>query len=125
MFIKHNQFFIALFVVIFLLCLLPGKEVPESGMLHLDKFVHVVLFGLLSFCGMVGFAKQHQFKFLSKNVVLIATVFSISYGLLIELFQKYFLADRAFELLDLAADTLGVLLAYMFFFAVRRTNYKR
>ena len=115
MFLKHNQFTIVLFVVIFLLCLLPGSEVPKSGQEHLDKFVHAVLFGLFSFCAMIGFKKQHQFPFLSSNVIVIIVSFSILYGVAIELFQDLVLSDRSFEWLDIVADAVGVFTGYFAF----------
>ena len=120
MFLKHNQFTIVLFVVIFLLCLLPGSEVPKSGQEHLDKFLHAVLFGLFSFCAMIGFKKQHQFPVLSSNVIVIIVSFSILYGISIELFQGYVLSDRAFEWLDIVADTVGVFIGYFAFWILVR-----
>lgn len=115
MFIRHNQFSLLLFAVIFLLCLMPGSEVPKSGQEHLDKFVHAILFGLFSFCTMIGFTKQYQFSVSTSNVVLITVVFSILYGLSIELFQEYVLTDRSFEWLDLLADATGIMIGYVAF----------
>ncbi|MFT6716915.1 MAG: VanZ family protein [Saprospiraceae bacterium] len=115
MFLRHNQFSIALFVVIFLLCLLPGSEVPKLGQEHLDKFLHFMLFGLFSFCTMVGVTKQYQFPVLSSNVVKFTIVFSIIYGVTIEVFQGLLLEGRGFEWLDIAADTAGVFIGYFFF----------
>ena len=115
MFFRHNQFSLILFVVIFVLCLLPGSEVPKSGQEHLDKFVHAILFGLFSFCTMVGLTKQFQFSMSSSNVVLITVVFSILYGVSIELFQGYLLSDRSFEWLDVFADVSGVMIGYLAF----------
>jgi VanZ family protein len=115
MFFRHNQFSVLFFVVIFLLCLLPGSEVPKSGQEHLDKFVHAILFGLFSFCTMIGFTKQYQFSVSSSRVVLITVFFSILYGVFIELFQGFILTDRSFEWLDLFADATGVLIGYLAF----------
>lgn len=130
MFLKHNQFSIALFVVIFLLCLLPGSEVPKSGLQHLDKFVHLVLFSLFAFCTMVGFTKQHEYPALSTNVIKFTISISILYGVFIEIFQGYVLNDRAFEWLDIVADTAGVFIGYLAFWVVvgkrlKRVNLKR
>ena len=37
------------------------------------------------------------------------------YGLMIEVIQKYFTANRSFELLDVAADTIGALMGALIF----------
>jgi VanZ family protein len=112
-------------MVIFFLCMLPGSEVPTSGQLHLDKFVHTILFGLFTFCLMIGFTKQHQFSFLSSHVVIVSFFFTALYGLFIELFQEFVLNDRAFELLDIAADIIGVLIGYLCFLTVMGKKLKK
>lgn len=113
MFLKHNQFSIALFLIIFMLCLLPGSEVPKSGLQSLDKVVHVVLFCLFTFCAMIGFTKQHQFPVLSEHVVPIVVTLSVLYGVSIEVFQGRFLTDRAFEWYDIFADSFGVFIGFL------------
>lgn len=108
MFLKHNQFSIAVFVAIFLLCLLPGDEVPCLMQENLDKVLHTGLFALFSFSAIIGFLKQYQFPFLAKNAVKIVVLLAISYGVVIEVVQDLFITDRSFEWLDIVADWIGV-----------------
>ena len=119
MFFKHNQFTIAIFVAIVLICMLPGNEVPELEDQVVDKYVHAVLFGLLSYCMIIGFVKQFQYARLARHAVGISVVFSILFGILIELFQYGFLEGRTFDLLDIAADLVGVLIGFVSFVLVR------
>lgn len=125
MFLRYNQFTLLLFIVIFVLCGLPEIEVPQSELEHLDKGVHAVLFALFSFCMGVGFTKQHQYSFLSLNVYSITIIFSVLYGVLIELFQGFVLLDRAFEWLDIAADIFGVFVGVLSFRAIMSSGTKR
>ncbi|UZE95693.1 VanZ family protein [Alkalimarinus alittae] len=70
-----------------------------------DKFNHLIAFGVLSFLSHIAFQNR---PWLHWAIAL------FSYGLLIELVQ-YFLPHRAFSLLDLATDLLGIV-AYVIIF---------
>ena len=115
MFLRSNQFTIAIFIAIFLLCLLPGSEVPEIGHEHLDKAMHAFLFALLSYCMMIGFLKQYQYYYLARYASMFTLSICLSYGVFLEVFQDLFLSDRSFEWLDIAADALGTLGGYGLF----------
>ena len=115
MFLRSNQFTIAIFVAIFLLCLLPGSEVPQIGHEHLDKALHAFLFGLLAYCMMIGFLKQYQYYSLARYAQWYTLIICLSYGVFLEVIQDLFLVDRSFEWLDIAADSVGTLVGYGFF----------
>lgn len=95
-------------VLILFLCTMPGSTLPKISFLdklHADKVVHFVLFGgtviLLSY----GYFKQNGslsgLRLLS--IVLVATL----YGLAIEFIQKYLVANRSFDMMDVLADGAG------------------
>lgn len=119
MFLRYNQFSISIFIVILLLCLLPGTQVPCIGQENLDKFLHGFLFALLSFTMMVGFLKQYQFRVLALNASKIVIVFGLSYGIVIEVLQDLFLPDRSFEWLDILADGVGTVLGFSLFLWIK------
>lgn len=125
MFLKHNQFTVAMIAVIFSLCLLPGNEVPSSNQIHLDKFVHFVLFALLSFCALIGFKKQYQVDLLSQYPGVMTIAMGASYGVIIELFQGLYLPDRAFEVMDILADWSGTIVGYFAAHLLTRTSSKK
>jgi VanZ family protein len=99
-------------VVIFLLMIIPGSKIPHQGLFgipHLDKFVHVVIFGLFVwfwFHALTRSGKQAPGKILM-TIVLVA----IGYGTAME-FVQYFFTDRDFDLRDILADAAGALLAW-------------
>ena len=62
-----------------------------------------------------GLKLQTAYPILKKNTYKIVFVFSFIWGGLIELSQKYFFTYRFAEWEDQIANTLGVLLAFVFF----------
>ena len=86
---------------IFILSVIPGKELLQSNINQLDKLIHfgfyLILF-LLSYHGIE-----------SKKKVLVLIVFFLCsvYGFLIECFQGAFLEDRCFDWYDVFANMTG------------------
>jgi VanZ family protein len=99
-------------LVIFLLMIIPGSKIPHQGLFgipHLDKFVHIVIFGLFVwfwFHTTTRSGNQAPGKVLM-TIVLVA----IGYGTGME-FVQYFFTDRDFDLKDILADTAGAVLAW-------------
>jgi VanZ family protein len=105
------------FLVMFLICL-PGNEFPKHTpwleKIYFDKWVHIGLFSILSFLWMMPFAKMNK-SIESKLNVIFKIALSISiWGLATEFIQKYFIPFRSFDLTDWAADSVGVLLAWIY-----------
>lgn len=75
---------------------------------------------------MRGFILQNQFPGLRKNYLVIAAIFSASYGVFIELMQGYILKNRSFDPYDITANLIGVvfgIIIWMIFFQ-KRLNKK-
>lgn len=107
---------IAWFFIVALLTLLPGSDIPEVGWLdgipNFDKVVHAGLFGGLTFLSFMpyfkaAFSQQQKINFLRRISLAV-----IVWGITVEFIQKFFIPGRDFDLLDWAADSLGVLVAY-------------
>lgn len=102
--------------VAFLLCL-PANNFPQQPVFkikHLDKFIHLVLFGnLVLFWGSSVYhrlsEKQQFFKYL-----VITLLFSIFYGIFLEYVQVTYIPSRTFEWDDIWADSAGSGLAALF-----------
>jgi VanZ family protein len=91
----------------------------ESGIPSLDKGVHLVEFAILGFLLSLGYFLSLGASPRSKSAgVLVSGIFL---GGMIEIFQ-YFLPERSFELLDLAADSLGILIGLFVFLYLSRTE---
>jgi VanZ family protein len=104
-------------MVVLVLVMMPGKQLPESAFLfeiNFDKFVHVGIFGLLA----VLFSWPFYKTAISKNkkifyFITIALLTSV-FGYTTELMQKYWAQGRSYSLMDCLADSFGALLALIF-----------
>ena len=113
---------IAWFALILFLLTIPGKDLPSAGWmdhLQIDKAVHIFLFsGLVSlfFWGIVstkpGIAE--------KNTVFIIALSALLYGIAMEFVQKYWIPNRSFDILDIAADGVGSFLPVVFLPRVKK-----
>ena len=103
------------FIVLILMCL-PGDELPETDWLHVnyfDKIMHVCVFSFLCFLFCWPFYKSGVSK-PERNSYFIKIALSVSiWGLTTEFIQKYIAIGRSFDLLDWAADSIGVLIAFL------------
>jgi VanZ family protein len=116
-------------LLILLLTLLPAQAVPGGGLLgryHLDKLAHAVLFGVFLVLlvkalrsGVAGERDRHQ-------SVMLALVLSLLYGGSTELLQELMGAGRRGDVMDMAADALGVILgaAYLRWGAAYRAYFR-
>ncbi|MDB4159113.1 VanZ family protein [Gammaproteobacteria bacterium] len=92
-------FFLSIFVIFYF------SVVPASSIPNIDKAIHFLIFLYLSSIGLLS-----RFKF--SNIYLLIAIFS--FGLIIEIIHFYH-PYRYFELADLAANSLGILLASFIF----------
>ena len=112
LFLKSNYKGIVLTLVVAFLCLYPFQSDKQSTIPHFDKVIHVTLFLVLSYFWMRGLSAQNQFKKVQEKAVLITVITAITYGVLIEILQEVMHLGRSFDAWDIAADSLGVMLAF-------------
>ncbi|MGN6267418.1 MAG: VanZ family protein [Ginsengibacter sp.] len=120
---------IAWFFVVGLLTLMPARDVPEVGWFDkipdFDKFVHAVLFGGLVILFAIPLFKS-QISFRQKvNYAIRVSIAVIVWGITIEFLQKFFVPSRDFDLLDWAADTLGVIVAFWMIVKILKYSQKK
>lgn len=97
-------------LLIFILCLWPGRELPHSSIPLIDKWVHFVLFAPFTFLWLTAFGRRDFKSLLAGFGAGCAT------GLLVELLQGAFPAlGRSYDLLDIVADGIGSLLGALLF----------
>ena len=82
----------------------PKVEIP-----FIDKFIHLVEYGILGFL----FYRALRVSKLASRVFFLAIIFSILYALSDEVHQL-FVPGRKFDLWDLAADSLGIILVALY-----------
>lgn len=101
-------------LLIFILCTIPGKDIPHVSFLELlqfDKLVHAALFFILVLLLIRGLKTQINFTTLSRNSMIIASSVSIIYGGLLEVIQGSFFEGRNADIYDFIANTFGCAIA--------------
>jgi VanZ family protein len=115
---------------IFILSVIPGKDIPEIespwDLIKMDKLVHMTLYGVLVWQILRGYRNETQNKgntndakhylFIGSTVVLGACF----YGFTLEVIQENFCKDRGFEWYDGIANTIGAFVASISFYFYQR-----
>ncbi|MBA3827886.1 MAG: VanZ family protein [Taibaiella sp.] len=102
-------------VLIFVLCLLPGHDFPEVNVKFIDKWTHLILFGVFTFLWLGASLVRNTRKY------ILLFVFAVVTGSLIELLQGAFPSlGRSMELGDAIADAIGGLLGLAMFYILSR-----
>lgn len=97
-------------LTILVLCSMPSEHIPLSESIS-DKIAHFAVFGLWSFL-----ALWYKSNYLKIGIL------GVAFGLLIECIQKSLPESfhRSFDLLDLVADSIGVILGLLFFWSIKK-----
>lgn len=101
---------------------IPGEMIPRQdwiNKLSLDKLVHISLFAALFLLWFWPLSRMYQQSLKSGKVMLWVGLAAVSYGVSMEFVQHYFVKHRSFEILDMIADSTGVL-AGMFLVTIRK-----
>jgi len=96
--------------VVTVLCLLPGRDLPELNVVNLDKFVHLSVFGLLCWLYLRWYASGPNPQMQGRWAILVAVML---YGVLMEVLQGAFYTDRSADLMDAGANGVGCLFAFL------------
>lgn len=91
----------------------PGVENLEYPFMFdgIDKILHLTIFAMLGFCFVAAFPKV---KFIYFFQIM------LGYSILTEILQDEMGWGRSLEVLDLVADTAGILLGYYLFFRIKK-----
>jgi len=98
-------------VITFVLLVLPGSDIPTASifdLVYFDKWVHIGLFGVLMLLWGYPFFKTNIGSIYPFIIIAICV---ISYGVIMEFVQKFFVFERSFDFFDMLADSAGCLLA--------------
>lgn len=97
-------------LLIFIGCLAPARTIPKVDVPLADKWVHFVMFGTFTFLVLCSSPQLRIGKMLQ------VAVLGIAFGILIEFLQLSFpVLHRAYELLDIVADSIGAVLGVLLF----------
>lgn len=107
---------IAWFFVVGILTLMPASDVPQVSWMdnipNFDKLVHAGLFGGLAFLFALPLLKSGFTEKQKINYSIKISLAAIVWGITIEFLQKFYVPSRDFDLLDWAADSVGVIIAF-------------
>ncbi len=106
---------IAWFFVVGVLTLMPASDVPEVSWMdnipNFDKLVHAGLFGGLALLFSLPLLKSQLSQKQKFNYSIKISLAAIIWGITIEFLQKFYVPSRDFDLMDWAADAVGVIIA--------------
>lgn len=104
---KHIKVFAVIWLLfISVLFFLPGSALPKADWLnkvYFDKWVHAGFFALLIYSWRFYFPADVKYN----GWILL---FAFCYGMGVEVIQHYFVANRSFDLGDIAADMAGAVI---------------
>ncbi len=119
--IKHSIWlYVSWVFFIALLTLLPGSVIPTIhwDFISIDKTVHVILFMVLVFLGLVA-SKYSNLKIFGKYPAPVSISLALGYGYLLEYIQAY-VPQRSYDFADLTADCVGTIVGYGLFLGVSK-----
>lgn len=92
--------------------LMPATSVSDIGLY--DKEVHFILYAIFSYLlYLFALSRESTVDSISKRWIYVLLVGSLA-GIAVELIQHYFITDRFGDLMDVFANTLGILVALFF-----------
>ena len=106
--------------IIVLLSLLPANNFPQIQLfVGADKVIHVLMYTGLSW--MVCWTKQPEIKPVFYYLI---ALFSISWGVIMELFQLSMRLGRSFDYFDILGNTIGIILGLFIYISMRHQYNK-
>ncbi|HBE40379.1 MAG TPA: hypothetical protein DDW27_04110 [Bacteroidales bacterium] len=108
--LKNNIYTITVSLVILYLSLATPQTLVKSGFFdipHLDKLVHFGLYFLL----MGTMILEHRHSLTDTRKLLLIALIPFFFGIIIEFMQSQFTKNRKGEVLDMIADTGGIVAA--------------
>ena len=108
--IKNNKFSILISLIIIYLSLANAKTFEKAGLFdikYLDKLVHFGLYFIFT----ITVIYEHRDYFKNTRQLLLTALIPFAFGSLMEIFQTDFTVTRTGDILDVLANTGGILSA--------------
>jgi len=110
MFLNKNKYGLAWTLLILLVCLIPGDNLPNSSFLSFkgaDKLIHFTLYLVLLIVVGKGLVNYFNPSYSSNRIIVIAFLYCLFLGIGIEFIQSVFVADRLGDVFDVLANATG------------------
>ena len=110
---KYLFFVIALFwtILVTYSCLVQSSAVPVINIPNLDKYIHAFFHFVFTYVWFLFFRKQLKFNTIFKPL-LTAFLFSVVFGIVIEILQQLVTTTRSADFFDFLANLTGATVAY-------------
>jgi VanZ family protein len=111
---KKTILFLALFwtgIIVFL-CLIKSSDLPKVKIENLDKVVHAFFHFVFTLLWFLFFKKQF-ISFKISKLLFISILFSLFFGILIEILQEFCTTTRRADVLDVLSNFSGALIAFI------------
>lgn len=110
---------IACFIIVFIIIVMPDDKLPTKqdwwiDITYFDKWIHGFMFGVMTFFFLLPIAESNLFKKIKRHYFIRIGIAAVIWGITTEYIQKFYVPSRSFDLLDWAADSLGVLVAVIY-----------
>ena len=106
------------FIIIMVLICTPGNDLPKVDdwfkIIYGDKCIHAIMFGMLAYLFIYPIKKTNFSQIEKLHYIIRICIVASIWGLTTEFIQKYFIPYRSFDILDWAADSLGIFITYLF-----------
>ena len=101
--------------LIFWLSVTSGDSFPETlkDLFSFDKLGHAFAYGILS--GLYFYALKQSKKGLTIRRMIFVCLGTILYGIFLEIIQYTFFPGRYFEVLDILANIMGIVISFVIF----------
>jgi len=116
MFLINNKLGIIWSLVIVGVCLIPGKNLPETSFLDglgIDKIIHAFFYLVLILLVTRGLLKPSNYSFSRNKAIVVAFLYCAFFGIGIEFMQSAFVASRTGDVFDVLANNIGAFIGVL------------
>ena len=110
MFFSKNKYGIFWTLLILLVCLMPGDNLPSTSFLSFkgaDKLIHFTLYLVLFIFVGKGLVNYFDSSYSSNRIILIAFLYCLFLGVGVEFLQSVFVAGRSGDFFDVLSNAMG------------------
>lgn len=120
--LQGNSLIFALLITIAIAVVsLVKLQIQQIDIDHADKYGHALAYFVLTFLWIFHLQKNRELTV----ALLLAGCFSFFYGIVIEILQGTLTSYRTISYYDVIANTIGILLAIVFFYFLRKRIFKK
>lgn len=93
---------------------IPSKSIPTSFLneiIGIDKMAHIIFYLTMT----MAWALYMREIFNIRNALRLSMLMAVSFGIMMEIYQKVYFVDRSFDWADALANVIGVVLGRFLF----------